>query len=226
MDHGIFKWKGWSLPAYLGMSGRSASSPKSAAHIVIDLETFSLSKNAAIVAIGAAALDHNLKPCGWFYTTANLQSSLQVGMEVDGNTTAWWMQQPPEVQQYLALTDGPDIGDALSDFAKWASAISISSSTRGTQYWGCGPEFDIVVLENAMKKAAPADVAFAFPYRNIQSIRTLRYIDIFLMTDYTATDEEREMFPGPSHVAVYDAIYEADTLTRVMGWITNPARRR
>lgn len=210
-------WRGWEFPEYLGRGSRfiradADGSRAHAAHIVIDLETFSLSKNAAIVAIGAAALDTELRPCGWFYSTANLQSSIAAGMDVDSKTISWWFSQT-EAAQFLRIYTGPDISTALGDFGQWLEDINPSLNA---QFWGCGPEFDIVILENAIQKVLPERFRFEIPFRMVQSLRTMRYLDTFLASKDDNESDDTDVV-SPKHVALCDAIYEADQLSRVLG---------
>lgn len=216
-DNRNINYRGWKVPEYLGRASSfictdTDGKRTQAAHIVIDLETFSLSKNAAIVAIGAAAIDTKLCPCGWFYSTANLQSSISAGMDVDGKTISWWFSQT-EAMPFLHINHGPDISVALCCFGKWLDDITTSLNA---QFWGCGPEFDIVILENAIQKVLPNKDRFEIPFRMVQSLRTIRYLDMFLASkDDNEPDDTDEVFP--KHVALYDAIYEADQLSRVLG---------
>ena len=70
---------------------------------MIDIETMGNKPGSAIVSIGAVMFD----PKNWedpdkkskFYSTINLQSCLDCGLEVDGSMVYWWMQQSEDARE-------------------------------------------------------------------------------------------------------------------------------
>jgi len=60
-------------------------------NIMLDLETMGNGNNAAIIAIGAVKFDQDITDR--FYKTIDLDSSVDVGLEIDPSTVLWWMKQ-------------------------------------------------------------------------------------------------------------------------------------
>lgn len=123
--------------------------------VMIDLETMSTRSDASIVAIGAVKFDPSAVP-GMFdseyYATIDLQSCIDAGMRVDGNTIKWWLKQSDEARSALYREPSEhqksteklqlDVMKALSDFWAWYGEESVPT-------WGNGSSFDLTILGNA-----------------------------------------------------------------------------
>lgn len=181
----------------------SESSSSDFHHVVIDLETLSLRTDAAIVSIGAVALDKNLEVCGQFYCPVEIQSCISHKMRVSASTLRWWLTQDQEVKK-AALNGDIPIFNAIREFVVW---LNDGEQWKEAQchVWANGPEFDCAVLINAYFQVFPyyAQETAMWNYRKVQSLRTLWLLneDLNLGCKY--------MDNLPKHNALFDAYREA-----------------
>jgi hypothetical protein len=118
-------------------------------HIMVDIETMGTGPNAPILSIGAVAFNaegiHKE-----FYTTCNLQSTVDSGAIIDPNTVMWWLRQDAIARD--ALEDCQDsatsLTTALKDFVTFIDPKS--SLLRGV--WGNGATFDNVIIQQSCKR--------------------------------------------------------------------------
>ena len=61
-------------------------------HVVLDLETLSTRSNAAIVSIGAVAIE-NLEVVDEFYVNVDPSTCKEAGLHIDPLTVEWWAEQ-------------------------------------------------------------------------------------------------------------------------------------
>lgn len=179
-----------------------------AEHIVMDLETLGTSADAAILSIGAIALDSRYQLVSYFSAgPISLESNRKAEREVTSGTILWWMQQPAEARDFSFTPDDDcmHLYTALERFCRWADF-----AYRSKKVWGNGPEFDNVIFERAMYAylADPTDVLWN--YSDNQSLRTARLLDIQLQLSGAWVP------PVIPHVALYDAYAEAFYLQDVM----------
>jgi len=197
--------------------------------VMLDLETMSSKRNAAIVAIGAVKMDmravdhaqhlnagHPDLPSGEappfivdsFAIGVNLKSCQAVGLHVDGDTVMWWLRQSDAARVALCPTgnekDLPTLYDALLKFNAWFGLDSLP-------VWGNGSDFDNVILANAYDAiGAPPP----WKYSHNRCFRTLKNL-----VPPTAT-----LAPPPNekaHDALADATWQAQYLFNIqkhLGW--------
>lgn len=179
-----------------------------AEHVVLDIETLGTSADAAILSIGAVALDSRYQPVSYFFAgPISLESNREAEREVTSGTILWWMQQPTEARDFSFTSDDDcmHLYTALESFCRWGDFAH-----RSKKVWGNGAEFDNVIFERAMR-AYPADpTAVLWHYSDNQSLRTVRLLDIQLQLSGAWVP------PVIPHVALYDAYAEAFYLQDVM----------
>lgn len=73
-------------------------------HVMVDLETLGTKPGSVILSIGAVTfdLDGSGRDGRTFYQRVNIQSCLDAGMTVDGDTVEWWFH-PDRDQARRAL---------------------------------------------------------------------------------------------------------------------------
>lgn len=108
--------------------------------IMLDLETMGTASDSAIVAIGAVKFD-DVKITGRFHKTIDLQSSIRLGLKVDGGATMFWLRQSDEARQSITGGEQLQLRDALIAFTDWAGDIS--------EIWGNGANFDEPILTSS-----------------------------------------------------------------------------
>ena len=161
-------------------------------NIMLDLETMSTSSNSAIVSIGAVKFDLDLGIIDRFYTTINLQSSLDRGFEVSGDTITWWLNQSEAARNELKNSK-TTIKEALKAFQEWLPKSDF-------QIWGNGADFDNVILQNAFKKFK---VENPWPYWSNRCFKTFKY-------SFPTVEGVKRV--GVSHKAIDDAEFQANYL--------------
>jgi len=165
--------------------------------VVIDLETMSTLPNAAIVSIGAVAVRDRV-PVGEFYVRVQLETALDVGCVVDGDTMEWWMRQDVDARQEVdGSQEAGSLYQALTDLDAW-----LQQTAAGGRFlvWGKGPSFECTILTSAYR-AFRRDAPWYF--RNERCMRTL--LDLY--------PEAADLpFEGIQHHALHDARHEAAQL--------------
>jgi len=170
-------------------------------NLMIDLETMGTGNNSAIVAIGAAYFDPlTAELGGTYYTAVDLQSNLDCGLQVDGDTVMWWMSQSDDAR--AALQGGIKLPEMLRDFSRWCGASGNPKSV-----WSHAT-FDHVILMNAYEKAG---VPSPFHYRAAKDIRTLSYL----------ASPNDVMFVGEQHNALDDAVHQVKYVSKMIQEIKN-----
>lgn len=161
-------------------------------NIMLDLETMGNGNNAAIIAIGAVKFDAKGINERW-YEVVSLQSSINVGLEVDSSTIMWWMKQSDDARAQFEK-EGMELRNALIDFSQFVGNDPIM--------WGNGAAFDNAILSNAYRKSR-LDQPWSF--RNDRCYRTIKNLYPNIEIDDI----------GIQHCAVDDAEYQALHLIKI-----------
>lgn len=122
-------------------------------HLMVDIETWGCSSNAAIASIGAVCFNPDTGELGdEFYRIVSIQSCLNAGLEVDEKTVYWWMNQGDKYRLELVCNERTSLDVALREFRRFMSRYGSSDSIGGHGYiWAYSPSFDLVILKNAYK---------------------------------------------------------------------------
>jgi hypothetical protein len=174
-------------------------------HVMIDLETMGNKNRAAICTIGAIEFDISSGVKGReFYEKIDLQSCLDLGLQIDGSTVRWWMGQPDQARNEI-IQDGRNIHQVLFKLNHWFAACH-----PGYQVWGNGSSFDLVILESAFEavgQQAPWD------FRNERDVRTM------LMLYPNVKDYVKHR--GIKHHALSDCRYQIELVSEVFRLATS-----
>ena len=162
-------------------------------NIMVDLETLGTGLHSAIVSIGAIRFDLE-RTFDTFSVKVDLQSCFDAGLQADGDTLRWWMQQSDDARRVF-IGDCRPLEDALDAFAEWMGADAI--------VWGNGAAFDNVVLANAYRSCDKQVPWHHFQDRCYRTIKNL-CPDVKL---------ERQ---GIHHNALDDATSQAEHLIECM----------
>lgn len=129
---------------------------------MLDLETMGDKSYSSIVSIAAVEFDINTGDVGnYFFVKVDLQSCIDLGLNVTASTIQWWMQQSSEARENL-VKDTIPIKEALlkfSDFCDYDDEI-----------WGNSARFDLGILQNAYDKAK---IPIPWNFRKERCLRTL-----------------------------------------------------
>jgi exodeoxyribonuclease VIII len=135
--------------------------------VMLDLETFGVNSDSAIVVIGALKftrdLPHlNIDKMDSFYRKVDPSSCRDIGMKIDPATVSWWEKQPPEIRAEVFSEDRIPIKQALVEFSEWYKGSSC--------IWSQGANFDIPILSTAYTKCGMRE---PWNYWSARDTRTL-----------------------------------------------------
>lgn len=193
--------------------------------VSVDLETLGLDFDAPVFAIGAVRFTEDGSPLpegcpGEFYRLINLKG--QAPIEV--STMYWWLQQSPEAQAELKLSQEADnVRDVLNEFSAWLNGgtaglvNSLFNLLTGKKFEGAlwvRGDRDSAWLENLYKNVAGVDTPYR--YDKVRDQRTmLEFADRHMNMDVWV---ERTT---PLHHALHDARYQAECLQQVFKYYPN-----
>lgn len=163
--------------------------------VLIDLETLSTRKDAAIIAIGATKFTLNAGITDKFYINVSAMDCRNYGLHFSTDTIDWWKKQPKETSD-LWKVDPQPLRTSLA-------AFEVFYGGKSKPTWGNSPRFDMAILESAFD--AVGGIALPWSYRDECDFRTLAKI--------IPVEWEHEGIP---HYALDDAIGETLTLIKVL----------
>jgi hypothetical protein len=137
--------------------------------VMVDLETLAQEDpHAAIVSIGAQGFRrHAQVMLDSFEVNIDLQSSLDSGGVVDGDTIRWWMlQRSDEEREHAFGGSCTSLREALEAFQRFLDAQPGSVTV-----WGNGAAFDNVKLSNAYRRLG---MPIPWHFRNDRCYRTIK----------------------------------------------------
>ena len=170
-------------------------------NIMLDLETMGNGNRAAIIAIGAVSFDSG-GIIDRFYRQVSLQSSVDIGMEMDASTVLWWMKQSDEARAAFRGNENADhIAIALQDFAKWCE--SVCENIDDLSVWGNGAAFDNTILSSAYRLAG---IRQPWMFWGDKCYRTIKAMHPDILLERT----------GTHHNAVDDAESQANHLIKMI----------
>lgn len=186
-------------------------------HVMLDLETWGTNSNAAIMSIGAVKFD----PQGFapatrhldkFYVAVDLQSCINVGLQMDVDTLHFWMndtdQDKSEARKAYYKTLKFDLSLALQGFIDWFSPPSErpeGGAVISLPVWGNGSDFDNVILGNAYKRS---NMKAPWRYSHNRCFRTMKSL-----VGAGDLEPDRE---GVHHNALDDAVHQTVWLQRIV----------
>lgn len=143
-------------------------------HVMFDLETLGTVSGHVLLSIGAAFFDidgHGVldRPNSTFYSNISIVSGTRLGLKVDPDTEAWWMQQSQEARDRL-LTDAKPLTEVFVDFTRWIRDFRGENETDNTTYaWSHGCAFDEAMLRYLEHLLG---VRLPWNFRNARDTRT------------------------------------------------------
>lgn len=162
--------------------------------VMVDLETTGRYAGCGILSIGACTFGHHGER-KQFYVRIDPDSNLIYGLANDADTMAWWAKQPTQTYQE-AWGGKMNLVEALENFAHWLEELAGDGNT--VELWGNGADFDNAILTYAY---AACDMQQPWNFRNSRCFRTLKALFPEVQPPHSL---------GTHHVAIDDAIYQAD----------------
>lgn len=190
--------------------------------IMLDLETFGVGNDAAIVSIGAVAFraDHAepealdqspdvlLSMGKAFQAHVDLDASHMTKRgDLDPATVEWWLRQSEEARTALVGQAGDydpaparvKLGAALERFVAWL--YKITPQVRSLRLWSNGPTFDETILRSAFRRY---DSPLPLSFRGSRCCRTMLDIADGLGWIRSINDDGLT-----KHDAMHDAVWQA-----------------
>lgn len=178
----------------------------------IDLETYGLDSNSAIIAIGVTPFtrggqeDFNQLKDSGFYVTIDATDQIEKGAVMDPETIRWWLGQSALARQEFE-DKGMTTTHAILELNLYLDANNI------TNLWGNGSSFDNVIVRNMYKRMGHE---FPLPFWSDRDMRTIK--DVVGM-------DPKNFVRGVEHHALDDATHEALYLQSAIGLISVPQTR-
>lgn len=168
--------------------------------VMIDLETMSTGSMSAIVQIGAVQFDRNTGKIGeQFKMNISLQSCIEAGLRVDGNTVAWWMAKNDAQRAGLYSPEPETLSHALNYFTSYLTSIASDHKVANLHLWGRSPRFDIAILSDAYKVL---HLKIEWDFRKEMDVRTIEAIGPDVKKEF---DENRKPL---THDGIGDCLHQ------------------
>lgn len=170
-------------------------------HLMVDLESFGTKSKSAISSIGAVEFDLATGAIGrQFYQTINIQSCMDLGLGLDGQTIYWWLGQSEESRMAL-LQNNKNIREVLFEFRKFIQTLGVSE----LMVWGNGSRFDLGLLHDAYDVCRKESIPWNF--RNERDVRT------YIMDHLEIKDLTERI--GTQHHPVDDCLHQISYCSKV-----------
>lgn len=164
--------------------------------VMVDLETMSTRPNAVVCSIGAVKFEVGQGITDKFYITVDAKDCKSLGLHISKDTVKWWSEQNPKALADLMKNTVP-LGVALAKFSEWYG-------TRSLPTWGCGSDFDNVILTSAYYALGRTQPWKFWDNRCYRTVKNLIQIP----------EAPRE---GTYHNALDDAIHQTNHLLKILG---------
>lgn len=113
--------------------------------LMVDIETLGTKSNSVILSMAAVNFSIDTGEVGaTFYRTIDINSCLNLGLKVDGDTIKWWLTQNDAAVCEL-LENNINLPVALENFWAWYK----NNELDGVKVWGNGARFDLGLLSDA-----------------------------------------------------------------------------
>ena len=126
--------------------------------VMVDIETLSTRKDAAVLSIGAVMFDDTqiLDSAGYAIDMRKMTG------HIDPSTVKWWLEQSDTARAYsFSGTEKPDA------VASWLGTYLEGA----TEVWANDPDFDMVILQNWWERTTAS--RWPANFRNYRSVRTM-----------------------------------------------------
>lgn len=167
--------------------------------LMVDLETMDNKPTSAIVSIGAVFFDKT-GIGAQFYKRVDLQSCINSGLTVSGDTIMWWLKQSDQARLELARP-AEELRQVLEDLHKF---MVKHCDRKNLRVWGNGASFDNAILQNAY---SVTQMPLPWEFWNDRCYRTLKAM-------YPGVKLQRS---GDYHNALDDAKSQANHMIEFMG---------
>jgi hypothetical protein len=165
---------------------------------MIDIESLGTRPGSVVTQIGWATFGRGEIPVAGSFRFS-VDEQLAAGAVMDIDTLRWWSKQAGFADQ-LAAYRLPSMEESLRH---------VAGELKGAQYyWANSPNFDMVLLEDTFRRF---DVQVPWKYSQLRDMRTA-----LMMRGYSRAGDVMPPDRNRQHDAEYDALYQAQVMTRVL----------
>lgn len=166
--------------------------------VMIDIETLSTNKHAAVLSIGVAVFNETqvVDTNGWAVEMGAIEG------HIDPNTLAWWMKQSDAAREF--------------SFNGTHHPIAMASELRpyiadADEVWANDPDFDLTILQHWWERM-PRLNAWPVSFRKYRSVRTMLMLAkrYYIATEHVWTGKT-------AHNPIDDAACQARAVMEVFG---------
>jgi hypothetical protein len=175
--------------------------PKKLGHVMVDLETMGNKSNSVICSLGAVEFDINTGELGReFFVKVSIQSCLDRGLIVNGDTIEWWLSQSEAARKKVTEGVSMNLAQALYEFKLYLEQLGANT----VQLWGNGVRFDMGILEDAYRAC---NLKEPWNFRCERDVRTL----------VSFAPEVKDHYPkfGTEHNPIDDCKYQIGYCTAI-----------
>ncbi len=169
-------------------------------HAMIDLETMGTAQDTVVMSCGLVMFspeEGTISETNRDHIVLNVQSQLDAGRTITGDTLKWWLRQSPEAVAGWNRAEEQCL--TLQNFLEELRAIWKMYDAR--YVWGHGATFDISILENMYKYGG---LGTPWKFWDVRDTRTLFHL----------TGVKPNRAEGTHHNALDDAIAQAHAVNK------------
>ena len=180
-------------------------------NVMIDLETLSTHKDAAIIEIGAVEFNKFTGETGKTFNIIIEPSEwCRNDRHVDGETIQWWFKQSDAARKrFVNPQDGvymTDLNDALWKLKYFIMDCDSVDENKNVVVWGNGSSFDIAILESAYNYFS---MEIPWKFWSVNDVRTI--VDL-----NPSVKDNCKFDKGIRHSAVSDCMHQIKYLTEAI----------
>ncbi len=176
-------------------------------HVMLDLETLGVKQGSIILSLAAIEFDIQTGVTGKiFYRKINVQSCIDAGLTLDGDTFIWWLKQSEQARaEIYEEKDSNTLPIVLKEFNDFMLELN---PDKRTKIWGNGASFDLGLLSCAYK-ACKQTIPWMF--WNERDVRTI--------VDLAPNIKKSTPFVGVEHNPVDDCLYQIKYVSEIWNYI-------
>jgi hypothetical protein len=176
-------------------------------NLMIDLETLGNRSGCVITSIAGVEFDINTGVTGReFYEKITIQTCLDLGLFIQGDTLKWWFNQDKEAQQEL-FKDTQNLVKVLYDFKMFIDELKPAD----LQIWGNSNRFDLGILAKAYYVAGHKEIPWKYALE--RDVRTL--------VSFKPEIKRNEPFVGVKHNPIDDCKHQIKYCSKIWNSLNN-----
>lgn len=169
--------------------------------VMLDLETLGNLPGCVILSIGAVEFNSSTGEIGReFYQLIKIQSCLDAGLFVQGDTIEFWMKQKDDAREIITSKLAKPLEMVLNSFASW-----FQNKSEQRKIWGNGLGFDISILKMAYHALG---MEHPWKYDKERDLRTI--------VDFAPSLKFVTKFEGIRHEPISDSKHQIKYLVAIL----------